>query len=48
MDLLYALKKGIPTMKNVKITEPAEDVLLDKDKVIVLGNVTVTITREDA
>ena len=35
-------------MKNVKITEPAEDVLLDKDKVIVLGNVTVTITREDA
>ena len=48
VDLLYALKKGIPTMKNVKITEPAEDVLLDKDKVIVLGNVTVTITREDA
>ena len=47
VDLLYALKKGIPIMKNVKITEPAEDVLLDKDKVIVLGKVTVTITRED-
>lgn len=46
LDLLYRLKSGIPEIKNVRITEPSGDVMLDNGKVILLGNINVTITKE--
>ena len=45
-DLSYALKKGIEIIKNVKYTVPQEDVIVDKDQVIILGQVKITIERE--
>lgn len=44
-DLIVALKAAIPTAKSIRITEPAADVVLGTDKVIVLGEVTITIER---
>lgn len=44
-DLIVALKVAIPTAKSIRITEPAADVILSTDKVIVLGDCTVTIER---
>lgn len=46
LDLLYRLKSGIPEIKNVKITEPSGDMMLDNGKVILLGNVNITIEKE--
>lgn len=46
-DLLYAIKNSVPLIKNVKIITPDGDVVLDKDKVIICGTVTVTIEREE-
>ena len=45
-DLLYAIKNSVPLIKNVKIITPDGDVILDKDKVIIYGMITVTIERE--
>lgn len=45
-DLLYAIKNSIPLIKNVKILTPDGDVILDKDKVIICGTITVNIERE--
>ncbi len=45
-EIIYELKKAIPVLTNVLITEPAEDVLLDKRKVLLAGNISVTITSE--
>lgn len=44
-DLIYLIRTGLPQLRNVKVIEPADDVVLAKDKVIVLGAVTVTIER---
>lgn len=44
-DLMYALKSSLSIIKNVKITEPAEDVMLDNDKVLLLGTIDITIER---
>lgn len=44
-DLVYMLRSGIPTLRNVTVTTPAADVVLDADKVITLGTTTVTIER---
>ena len=44
-DLMYALKSSLSIIKNVKITEPAEDVMLDNDKVLLLGAIDITIER---
>jgi uncharacterized phage protein gp47/JayE len=44
-DLIFALKKDIDILKNVKIPSPADDVILENDKVIVLGNVNITIQK---
>ena len=44
-DLIYQLRAGIPLLRNVNVTTPTADVLLEKDKVITLGAVTVTIER---
>ena len=46
-DLSYALKKGIEIIKNVKFTVPTDDVVLDKDQVILLGRVEITVEREE-
>lgn len=45
-DLLYAIKNSIPLIKNVKILTPDGDVVLEKDKVIICGTITVNIGRE--
>lgn len=47
LDILYAVKTAIPAAKNIKITEPLEDVVLDNDKVIILGDLTITVEQED-
>lgn len=44
-DLIFALKKDIDILKNIKINTPADDVILENDKVIVLGNVDLTIEK---
>lgn len=46
VDLIFALKSKIPTIKNIKFNTPTEDVILDTDKVIILGEVDVTVQRE--
>lgn len=46
LDLLYALKNGIPLIKNVKIMTPEEDVILDREKVIICGTINIDIIRE--
>lgn len=45
-DLLYAIKNSIPLIKNVKIIFPDEDVILDEDKVIICGTITINIERD--
>lgn len=45
-DLLYVIKNSIPLIKNVKILTPDGDVVLEKDKVIICGTITVNIGRE--
>lgn len=44
-DINYAIRSGCGAASNVRITVPAQDVLLAKDKVIILGTVSVTIDR---
>lgn len=45
-DINHEIRAGLSAASNVKIATPAEDVMLDKDKVIVLGAVSVTVRRE--
>ena len=45
-DINHAIREGYTASTNVEITAPAQDVKLDKDKVIVLGSVSVTVRRE--
>lgn len=45
-DINHEIRAGLSEASNVKITTPSDDVTLDKDKVIVLGAVSVTIRRE--
>lgn len=44
-DIIFAIRSGIGISKNVKVTDPPQDVVLDNNKVIVLGSVTITIMR---
>lgn len=44
-DIIYALRKDISIAKNVRVTLPVTDVELDNDKVIVMGDIAVTIIR---
>lgn len=46
VDVIFALKSKIPTIRNIKFITPTEDVLLDSDKVIILGEVDATVQRE--
>lgn len=46
-DLFYAIKNSVPLIKNVKIISPEEDVILEKDKVIICGKITIRLEREE-
>lgn len=45
-DINHAIRSGYSDTTNVKIAAPKQDVKLDKDKVIILGAVTVAVERE--
>lgn len=45
-DINHAIRSGYAASTNVGISTPAQDIKLDKDKVIILGAVTVTVRRE--
>ena len=45
-DINHAIRSNYSASSNVAITTPEADVKLEKDKVITLGAVTVTIRRE--
>ena len=44
-DLIVAIKQEVPTAKGISIITPDTDIVLGTDKVIVLGDVSVTIER---
>lgn len=46
-DINHAIREGLSSATNVKITTPVDDVLLAKDKVITLGTVTATVKRRE-
>lgn len=46
-DINHAIREGLSSATNVKITTPGDDVLLVKDKVITLGTVTATVKRRE-
>lgn len=45
-DINHAIRSGYSTSTNAEVITPAQDVKLEKDKVIALGAVTVTVRRE--
>lgn len=42
-DLNFAIRRDIPSIVNVKVTLPENDLILSTDMVIIPGNITVTI-----
>jgi uncharacterized phage protein gp47/JayE len=44
-DVVYYLKKDIQVYKKSNIIQPATDVILSNDKVIILGTLTITVER---
>jgi len=42
-DLIYAIRRDLSSVVNVKVTAPADDLILGTDIVIVPGTITVTI-----
>ena len=46
-DINHAIRSGYLEAVNVQITAPAQDVRLGKDKVIILGAVSVSVRREN-
>ena len=45
-DINFAIRSNYSAATNAEIITPAEDVVLEKDKVITLGSVSVTVRRE--
>lgn len=45
-DLNFAVRNGYKETTNAEIIEPAQDVKLSRDKVIILGSVAVNVRRE--
>lgn len=45
-DINHAIRSGYSASTNTEVITPAQDVQLDKDKVITLGAVSVTVRRE--
>ncbi|EPR07755.1 baseplate J/gp47 family protein [Ruminiclostridium papyrosolvens] len=44
-DIIYAIKRKVSFARNVKVTVPSEDLFLENDKVIILGEINVTVER---
>ena len=44
-DINYAIRDNYSAASNVEIATPEKDVTLEKDKVVILGAVTVTVKR---
>ncbi|TCL43230.1 baseplate J/gp47 family protein [Harryflintia acetispora] len=44
-DIIYTLKGRLDEIRNVKVTTPATDLSLDSDKVIIPGEITVTVQK---
>lgn len=44
-DIIYSLKKDIQVYKKSNIIQPAADIILSNDKVIILGTLTITVER---
>lgn len=45
-DINFAIRQNYSMTTNVKVVTPAQDVKLERDKVIILGAVSVTVRRE--
>lgn len=44
-ELIFHVRKNIDVLKGIKVVLPEDDLILTKDKVIILGEVNVTIER---
>lgn len=44
-DMIFMVMSTATQVKNVKVTQPEQDLILGKDKVILMGTVTVTVER---
>lgn len=44
-ELIFHVRKNIDVLKGIKVVQPSSDQVLSKDKVIILGDVNVTIER---
>ena len=44
-DINHAIRSGYSGAINAQVITPAQDVTLDKDKVIILGAISVTVLR---
>ena len=42
-DIIYKVKSELPSIRNVTVTEPEADLFLDKGKVILPGEITITV-----
>lgn len=47
LDLYIAIKQEIPVLKNISITNPVADIKMSKGNVILLGEISVTVTWEE-
>jgi len=43
VDIIVTAKETVPTIKNIKVLKPIEDITLEADKVIIAGNINITI-----
>lgn len=46
LDIYCAIRDEVPTLKNIKIVNPKDDIYLNKGNVILLGDLKVTVERE--
>lgn len=44
-DIIFTVKSKVSEIQNVKVTAPAEDVLLESDKIVIAGEITVTVQK---
>lgn len=44
-DIIHEIKKGVAGAKNISVASPASDMILDKDRVILLGELTIDVTQ---
>lgn len=44
-DIIFTVKSKVSEIQNVKVTAPAEDVLLSSDKIVIAGEITVTVQK---